>query len=380
MRDHTCRRCGKRLKNLSGYVRHERTCKSRLAKSQWASFIPHNEDVKNEVQQGPVLIQLEGRDLSNDGEFDFNPLQDEQTEGTDDQPITTFPTLGKASTTSSVSTIQYTSEEKRGAGTTFGIDPLHNPFISGYSPFASETDFALAHWFLQAECTQGDIDRFFADKRLEPLHAHASFHSAKEWLELLHKIPCASNQDWISVPLNIDVGPDLGYAPRDCTVVFRDIISTIELLIGHPPFKDSLVYEPVRVIDTNNERVYNEMHTGEWWWETQNRLPADATIIPLLLSTDKTQLTYHHGDRAAWPVYITIGNLDRRTRRQQTRPGTLLLGFLPITKMGEEDIKAEVYHTAMATILQREVFLSHCVSTSDVGYVQPLKSSPSKVK
>jgi hypothetical protein len=52
------------------------------------------------------------------------------------------------------------------------------------------------------------------------------------------------------------------------------------------------------------------MNTAEWWWETQFALPATSTIVPLLLATDKTLLTQHHGDTTAWPVYLTVGNLD----------------------------------------------------------------------
>ena len=41
------------------------------------------------------------------------------------------------------------------------------------------------------------------------------------------------------------------------------------------------------------------MHTEDWWWKTQDKLPDGSTIVPLLIDTDKTILTQHHRDVAA---------------------------------------------------------------------------------
>lgn len=102
------------------------------------------------------------------------------------------------------------------------------------------------------------------------------------------------------------------------------------------------------------------MHTGKWWWKQQKEHPPQATIIPILISSDKTVMSLSHGDQTLWPVYITIGNLDAKTRRSQKRPGTLLLGSIPIIHERSEDannkdkdLKAKIYHMALKTMLQR---------------------------
>jgi hypothetical protein len=46
--------------------------------------------------------------------------------------------------------------------------------------------------------------------------------------------------------------------------------------------------------------------TGDWWWEKQNEVPEETTIVPLLIASDKTMLSQHQGDRAARPVYKTF--------------------------------------------------------------------------
>ena len=40
-----------------------------------------------------------------------------------------------------------------------------------------------------------------------------------------------------------------------------------------------------------------------------------ATIVPVILSSDKTQLTLFQ-NKAAYPVYLTIGNIPKSIRRQ----------------------------------------------------------------
>lgn len=55
------------------------------------------------------------------------------------------------------------------------------------------------------------------------------------------------------------------------------LVSIVHLCLGYmlqiPGFKDDLIFAPEQHF-TDNERtcrVYNEMHTGEWWWSVQVR-------------------------------------------------------------------------------------------------------------
>ena len=51
----------------------------------------------------------------------------------------------------------------------------------------------------------------------------------------------------------------------------RNIIECIRALWGDPDFADDLIVEPERLYaDEDMEiRIYHEMNTGKWWWETQ---------------------------------------------------------------------------------------------------------------
>ena len=121
------------------------------------------------------------------------------------------------------------------------------------------------------------------------------------------------------------------------------------------------------------------MHTGRWWWDTQvcrtpefselcscfylpqkeieKRKPG-ATIIPIIISSDKTQLTVF-GNKSAYPVYMTIGNLPKDVRRKPSRPGQILLAYLPSSRLEHITSKtvrrrviANLFHVCMSTILK----------------------------
>lgn len=92
----------------------------------------------------------------------------------------------------------------------------------------------------------------------------------------------------------------------------------------------------------------------------QNAVPDDATIAPLIVASDKTKLSYFRGDKAAWPVYLSIGNIAKDVRRTISKRATVLLGYLPATNF--EEIFAnndhgnakvqDVFHTCMTAMLE----------------------------
>ena len=51
----------------------------------------------------------------------------------------------------------------------------------------------------------------------------------------------------------------------------REILPCVKALFGDPELKHDLIFAPEQHF-TNNERtcrIYNEMHTGDWWWSVQ---------------------------------------------------------------------------------------------------------------
>ena len=62
----------------------------------------------------------------------------------------------------------------------------------------------------------------------------------------------------------------------------RDPVECVSELIGNPTFKEYISYIPEHVYtdDMGNIRIYDEMWTSDWWWETQvnSRLYIDIIL------------------------------------------------------------------------------------------------------
>ena len=227
-----------------------------------------------------------------------------------------------------------------------------------YHPFMSAVDFKFARRLWRRNLTMGAIDDLVGEETDDSdagfWQQKLSFTTSKGWREQIFRIPYGIAGDhWESRSFTVN-SKIIDKERNTYSFRYRSVLDVICFLLGHPPFAPNLSYAPIRLLNKDDARVYNEMHTGDWWWETQLKLPPRATVVPLLLGSDKTQLTQLHGDQSAWPVYITIGNLDRQTRRAQKRPAVILLGLIPIPRgKADASAKADIYHEAMGLMLQR---------------------------
>ncbi|KZV63194.1 hypothetical protein PENSPDRAFT_590307 [Peniophora sp. CONT] len=143
----------------------------------------------------------------------------------------------------------------------------------------------------------------------------------------------------------------------------RDALELVRNLIGNPAFAAHMHYAPVQV-DTGQgdeeediEHVFGDMHTSRKWWTLQIKCD-DGTVVPIILASDKTQLSTFSGDKQAWPVYLTIGNISSEIRMQPSKHAMVLLGYIPVTKLNrifyEKDRKVEghrLFHFAMKQLL-----------------------------
>ncbi|KIM35645.1 hypothetical protein M413DRAFT_20740 [Hebeloma cylindrosporum] len=242
-----------------------------------------------------------------------------------------------------------------------------------YAPFSSKLEWELAYW----DKMRGPSSTAFTElMKIEGVHERLGV-SYKNSAELNKMIDESLPGRPRFVRHEVIVGNEV------CEVYFRDIIACIRALFGDPDFAPYLVFLPEKhyTDEMKTVRMYHDMHTGKWWWSTQEQLEKDkpgATIIPIIISTDKTQSTLFR-NKSAYPLYMTIGNIPKEIRRKPSSRAYVLLAYLPTTRLEAETNQAarrrllgNLYHACMSKILEplREAGQSGILMTSGDGSVR----------
>jgi hypothetical protein len=82
--------------------------------------------------------------------------------------------------------------------------------------------------------------------------------------------------------------------------------------------------------------------------------------VPLILASDKTQLSVFSGDKTAYPVYLTLGNIPKSLRRKPSANAQILIAYLPTQKLDDEHltarearaVRARLFHKAMSVVMK----------------------------
>ncbi|KAL1937051.1 hypothetical protein VTO73DRAFT_15569 [Trametes versicolor] len=222
-----------------------------------------------------------------------------------------------------------------------------------YAPFVSATDWKFARWAKRRGPGSTAVSELLEIDNLPELLG-LSYKNSRELNAIIDNQLSSGRPRFIRREIVV--------AGEVFEIFYRDVLQCIRALYEDPEFADLLVFVPEKhYADAGNtSRVYFDMHTGKWWWETQKRIEKrmpGATIIPVIISSDKTQLTVF-GSKTAYPVYMTIGNLPKDIRRKPSRRGQILLAYLPTSRL--EHIKnkaarrrtlANLFHACMAHVL-----------------------------
>ncbi|KAM6491600.1 hypothetical protein JOM56_012992 [Amanita muscaria] len=197
-----------------------------------------------------------------------------------------------------------------------------------YAPFSSKLDWEIARWAKLHGPSSTALTELLQIEGVVPKLV-LSYKNMRELNNIIDKqLPTRPRFQRYDLQIGGEV----------ISMYARDIILCIQALYGDPSFTRSLIFRPERHYKCSGNqwwRVFHDMHTAEWWWELQNILEArkpGATIAPLIISSDKTQVTLF-GNKTAYPVYLTIGNLPKSIRRKPSQRGQILLAYLPTSKL-----------------------------------------------
>ncbi|KAI1789745.1 hypothetical protein LXA43DRAFT_1062569 [Ganoderma leucocontextum] len=214
-----------------------------------------------------------------------------------------------------------------------------------YFPFQSRMDWEIAHWAKMRGPTSTALTELLQIEQLVELLG-LSFGTARELNKIVDEHLSSGRPRFIRREIKV--------AGEYFEVFYRDVLQCIRALFGDPEFTGLLVFTPERhYTDVDHTvRVYFDMHTGRWWWDMQKEIEKrkpGATIIAIIISSDKTQLTVF-GSKTAYPVYLTIGNLPKAICRKPSRRGQILLAYLPTSRLKHITNKAARRRVAAHTI------------------------------
>lgn len=135
-----------------------------------------------------------------------------------------------------------------------------------HSPFMSAKDYKLARFFHSAQVPLHQIDNFFKEDFLQtsqvriPTSHGFSFNSAYTLCQQWDKM--TKDPQWKNGFVDFKMAPNTEFW-------YRDLLECIMYLLRRKSYAKNMLWSPVREFDAVGERVYTEMNTASWWWDTQ---------------------------------------------------------------------------------------------------------------
>lgn len=87
----------------------------------------------------------------------------------------------------------------------------------------------------------------------------------------------------------------------------------------------------------------------------QSKLPSGATLAPVIIATDKTQLTQFSGNKSAYPIYLTIGNIPKAIRRKPSKKACILIGYLSVEKINRKEMTDRAYRSKIQRLFHESM-------------------------
>ncbi|KAJ3792209.1 hypothetical protein GGU11DRAFT_819093 [Lentinula aff. detonsa] len=170
---------------------------------------------------------------------------------------------------------------------------------SEYKPFSGCLDWELAQWAMQEKISHRSFDHLLKILQVKE-RLNLSYSNSRSMLQQVDALPERCGK-WYTKQFSFKDRPEEHF-----TVRHRDPIEAIRGLWGDSAFANDL----------------------------------GGTVAPVIIASDKTQLIQFSGNKAAYPVYMTIGNLPKSLRRKPKARACVLIAYLSL------------FHRSMAVVLQ----------------------------
>ncbi|KAG7098147.1 hypothetical protein E1B28_000117 [Marasmius oreades] len=200
--------------------------------------------------------------------------------------------------------------------------PIHLP--EAWYPFDKRSTFDWSHFFyIELKASNGKINKaldILQAQLLEVGGGQTPFRNTKDLYAAIDSIR-EENTPWITY--NVKYTGELpDNPPLWMTEVYKFCVhDTLNVLIEQlktKAFRDQFNYTPYQEWNTRNERIYSNLLSGDWIWDTADEISRDpelsritngAMLVPIILGSDKTTVSVDTGHQEYHPAYISPGNL-----------------------------------------------------------------------
>ncbi|KAJ7205310.1 hypothetical protein GGX14DRAFT_569060 [Mycena pura] len=227
-----------------------------------------------------------------------------------------------------------------------------------FYPFGGDEDFEFGKFLTLSRMTMKDINNFMKLKLVQKyLSPHLSFKTAKELRSRVEILP--SGPKWKSRKISFDGFP----TKKPLVLFYRDSLECLQFLLRNPALKDHINLKPTKLF-RNGKRLHKEWINSDGAWQMQTALPMGSTLLGVIASSDKTNISVMNGDRVAHPFLLSLANIEMDHLMKASNNALLMTALLPVPKfLCNKDIRG---------VLEKRLF-HHCLDI----VCEPLKAAAS---
>ncbi|KIK27357.1 hypothetical protein PISMIDRAFT_8193 [Pisolithus microcarpus 441] len=183
----------------------------------------------------------------------------------------------------------------------FSLEHWHNLFYL----FSSGAEWKFASWLTNSGLSMAAIDECLS---LDVIKSQRfSFKTVKVLRKLIKLLPS---------------GPQWKYWSVKTKSPTRHALQ-----VGQVHFVPKKIYSAM----DHMQHIYTDWLTGDWAWELQDALPDGATLLGIVLSSNKTHITQVRNHQAH-PLLISLANISADVHRKGSTNSYLLLALLPVPR------------------------------------------------
>lgn len=146
-----------------------------------------------------------------------------------------------------------------------------------YAPFDNIGQWELARFALFPEPLPGPrMAKAILENKAPWITPGCGFKNMADFERRISEIPGIGG-GWRSAYVKPGVGAE-DWVPAEILFWSRDALPVVKELVGDESLAKDMKWAPEKLYNSKGERLYSELYSGNWWWETQVRSAANDTL------------------------------------------------------------------------------------------------------